>query len=71
MKSEYRIQERKFSSNIVEVKKPDGNFIPYIAPLCRKDEGDEISSKLVGFLIDLSSPNQAAINYSNQLNWHL
>ena len=43
--SDLRIQKRKYSSNIVEKNIGDDEkpkWIPYIAPLIKKEEGQEI-----------------------------
>ena len=49
----YRIQKREFSSNIIEkrtvTEKGKEKWIPFIAPLCRKDEGDELTKILIDF----------------------
>lgn len=45
-----RIKERLYSSNIIErgIKLPDGKvkWEPFIAPLCKKEEGDVICNDL-------------------------
>lgn len=43
---DYRIQYRKYSSNIIE-KKVDDKWIPFIAPLVKKTEGDLICNTLL------------------------
>lgn len=44
----YRIQKREFSSNIIE-KKVQGKdkWIPFLAPLIRKVEGDKVVEKIL------------------------
>jgi hypothetical protein len=51
---DYRIQYRKGSSNIIEKKVLGENgkykYIPFIAPLIRKEEGDIIVQQLIDLL---------------------
>lgn len=57
----YRIQTRKGSSNIIEKRfvtvEGKEKWIPFIAPLCRKEEGDEVAELLLEF-----------VNNNNELN---
>jgi hypothetical protein len=46
----YRIQERKYSSNIIEKKVGKDKWTPYLAPLVKKEEGDELVLKLIEVL---------------------
>lgn len=46
----FRIQERKHSSNIIE-KLVDGRWIPYIAPLVKKEDGDKITAEMFSYLV--------------------
>ena len=42
----YRIQKRTYSSNIIE-KKVNNSWQPWIAPLCKKEEGDIICEQII------------------------
>lgn len=45
----YRIQQRKYSSNIIE-KNINDNWVPYIAPVCNKKHGDIICNNMINLL---------------------
>ena len=50
---DFRIQKRKRASNIIEmrvVNEGKEKWIPYIAPLCNKQDGDVVANLLLGFL---------------------
>lgn len=61
----YRIQKRETSSNIIERKVGDGKWIPFLAPLCSKEEGDDLVEML---LDDLESDGRRK---HNQIVTHL
>ncbi len=50
----YRIQKRKYSSNIIEIGVLDENnkikWTPYIAPLISKVEGDIVAERILELL---------------------
>ena len=49
---DYRIQQRRGSSNIIEKKivtEGKEKWIPYIAPLCRKEEGDVVAELILKY----------------------
>lgn len=50
---DFRIQKRKGASNIVEkrivTEEGKEKWIPYIAPLCRKEEGDIIAELILKY----------------------
>ena len=49
----YRIQYREFSSNIIELGIEENGklkWYPYLAPLCKKVEGDDLCIKVLNFL---------------------
>lgn len=50
IEEKYRIQRRKYSSNVLEAKR-DGSWTPCLAPLfMKKEEGDKLCEKLLIYL---------------------
>lgn len=49
-KLNFRIQKRKFSSDIIEYTEDGKIWKPYIAPLSSKKQGDLVTHKLFNFL---------------------
>lgn len=47
MKMKYRIQHRKFSSNIIESSLDGKTWTPFLAPLIKKEDGDKLTEKLI------------------------
>ncbi|MDC7248565.1 MAG: hypothetical protein PQJ49_01440 [Sphaerochaetaceae bacterium] len=50
----YRLQERKFSSNIIEkrivTEEGKERWIPFVAPLVKKTDGDVVCNEILEFL---------------------
>ncbi len=66
----FRIQKRKFSSNIIERgEESEGKTIwmPHIAPLCRKEEGDIVCDNLLKFLTE----TKYVCDCNNRLDQHI
>ena len=50
---DFRIQERKYSSNIIEIRVVNEGrerWIPYVAPLCKKKDGDVVADQILKYL---------------------
>ena len=74
----YRIQKRKYSSNIIEASDDGKNWYPYLIPAIKKFKGDMLCKRLINLLntnqladkleIALYGPTKSHQDWANRFN---